>query len=356
MPPIPVTEEQVYNALIAAGFNRSQAAGIMGNAQNESAFNTEAVGDQGTSFGLLQWHLPGYPFARSLVTGNPEQDLRAQIPHIVDAARGLNLTGSAGQVAGTWAADFERCVGCQPGGDQYNQRVANATRIYQQAVTGKWPSRAGGGISGGGGGGGSGGGGGGTAQLDSFLTGGGGGVLADAGALLHGTAVILDRAFGLFAPGQGWRIVFGATAAVSGLGSYRAFRSGGDDGEGNLPLAILLFGVASVALFMMARPWPQTAAGPIKPGAYVVDVLEGRPPPAGPAGFSPTEVHLTEAGLAAILGVWAAGKTGQALGGIAAGAGAAGGILGKVWGWIKGLGADAGAAAEGAAAAGAEPV
>jgi hypothetical protein len=332
------TEKDVYDALIKAGFSRSQAAGIMGNAQNESSFNPEAVGDQGTSFGELQWHLPGYPFAPGLVTGNPTRDLADQIPHIVAAAKGLNLTGTAQQVAGTWAADFERCIGCQPGGAQYQQRVTNAGRIYQQAVTGKWPSSPGGGISGGGGGGG----GGGTAQLDSFLGTGSGGVLTDAGALLHGTAVILDRAFGLFAPGQGWRMVFGVTAGAAGIGSYRAFHSGGQDGDGNLPLAILLMGVAAVALFMMARPWPQTSAGPVKPGAYVVDVLEGKPPPAGPQAFSPTEVHLTEAGLGAILGVWAAGKVGQSLGGIAAGAAAGGGILGKIWGWIKGLGSEGG--------------
>jgi hypothetical protein len=158
---------------------------------------------------------------------------------------------------------------------------------------------------------------------------------------LHGTAVVLDRAFGLFAPGQGWRIVFGVTAGASALGSYRAFRTGGEDGDGNLPLAIALAGVAAVALFMMARPWPQTAGGPVKPGAYVVDVLQGAPPPAGPQSFTASEVHLTEAGLAALLGLWAAGKLGQSLGGIAAGAAAGGGILGKVWGFIKGLGGEA---------------
>ena len=351
------TEKQVYDALVAAGFSRSQAAGIMGNIQNESGFNPEAVGDQGTSFGLVQYHVPGYPFAPGLVTGNPARDMANQIKHIVQSAHGLNLSGSAGQVAGTWAADLEKCVGCQPGGPQYNQRVANANRIYQQAVSGKWPSSAGGGISGGkGGGGGAGGGGTGAtpAQLDAFLTSTSpsGGVLADAGALLHGTAVLLDRVFGLFAPGQGWRIVFGATAAGTGYASYRAYTTGGEDGDGNLPLAILLLGIASVALFMMARPWPQTAAGPIKPGAYVVDVLKGEPPPAGPQAFTPTEVHLTEAGLGAILALWAAGKVGQSLGGIAAGAGAAGGILGKVWGWVKGLGGEAEAAAGDVAAGG----
>lgn len=116
-----------------------------------------------------------------------------------------------------------------------------------------------------------------------------------------------------------------------------------DESEGgNLPLAILLLGLGAVALFLMARPWPQTAAGPVKPGAYVVDVLLGKPPPAGPATFSPGEVRLTEAGLSAILALWAAGKAGNALGGIAAGAGAAGGILGKLWGWIRGLGTEVG--------------
>jgi hypothetical protein len=188
----------------------------------------------------------------------------------------------------------------------------------------------------------------GTAQLASFLSS-PSGVLSDAGSLLHGSAVVLDRMFGLFAPGQGWRIVFGAAAAASGAGSFRAFRSGGDDGDGNLPVAILLAGIASIALFMMARPWPQTAAGAIRPGAYIVDVLKGQPPPSGPQAFSATEVHLTEAGLAALLALWAAGKAGQSMAGITAGAGA----LGKFWGWIKGLGAEAGTAAGDAAAAGA---
>lgn len=347
------SEKEVYDALIKAGFNRSQAAGIMGNIQNESGFNPEAIGDQGTSFGLVQWHIPGYPFARSLVTGNSAKDFAAQIKQIVAQAHHLNLSGTAGQVAGTWAADFEKCVGCQPGGAQFNARVANANRIFQQASSGKWPAPAGGGITKSGGSSGSGSAGSAStgasqAELTAFLAGSSGapsgGVLADAGALLHGTAVVLDRAFGLFAPGQGWRIVFGATAVASGVGSWHAFRSGGEDGDGNLPLAILLTGVAAVALFMAARPWPQTAAGAIKPGAYLVDVLEGQPPPAGPQAFTPAEVHLTEAGLATLLALWAAGKVGQSLGGIAAGAGI-GGILGKVWGWVKGLGTEVGAAA-----------
>ena len=186
------------------------------------------------------------------------------------------------------------------------------------------------------------------------------GALSSAGALLHGTAVVLDRAFGLFAPGQGWRILFGAGAIGAGYGSYQTFRSttsaGDEDGGiGGLPLAILLLGVAAVAAFLAARPWPQAAGAPIKPGAYVVDVLEGHPPPAGPATFSPTEVTLTEAGLGTLLGLWAAGKIGQSVSGLAGGIGAAGGLIGSVWAWIKGLGSGAGAAA-GEAGAGLPPI
>jgi hypothetical protein len=220
------TEKQVYDALIGAGFNRSQAAGIMGNLQPESGFDQEIINPAGPAagVGLAQWETSVYPAARGYVTGNPARDLAAQIQAIKAAARGLNLSGTAQQVAGTWAADFEKCAGCQPGGAQYVTRQANAGRIYQQAVTGKWPAPAGGGVTttpvGGAGpaapAGAT------TAQLTAFLSA-PSGVLADAGALLHGTAVVLDRAFALFAPGQGWRIVFGAAGLILLYLAYRAF-------------------------------------------------------------------------------------------------------------------------------------
>lgn len=38
------------------GLSTSQAAGIAGNMQIESRFNPKAVGDSGTSFGIVQWH------------------------------------------------------------------------------------------------------------------------------------------------------------------------------------------------------------------------------------------------------------------------------------------------------------
>jgi hypothetical protein len=155
-------------------------------------------------------------------------------------------------------------------------------------------------------------------------------LVSDASSLLHGTAVVLDRGFAMFAPGQGWRAVFFAVAGLSGFGAFKAYTSDDDGGGGTkLPLAIALLGVACIALFMAARQWPQTSAGPIQPGAYLVDVIEGSPPPTRPAGgLDSTEVALTETGLAGILGLWAAGKAGQAISGIAGAINGIGNIFG----------------------------
>lgn len=89
---------------------------------------------------------------------------------------------------------------------------------------------------------------------------------------------------------------------------------------GNLPLAILCLGGAAVAGFMAARPWPQASGKPIKAGAYVVDVLKGQPPPAGPQAFSDAEVNLTETGLVTLVAIWAASKVASGIQGFVQGA------------------------------------
>lgn len=42
--------------LMKLGYSKAQASGITGNIFVESEYNTKAVGDNGTSFGLAQWH------------------------------------------------------------------------------------------------------------------------------------------------------------------------------------------------------------------------------------------------------------------------------------------------------------
>ena len=136
-----MTPLQVYTALTRAGASTIQAVGIMANMINESEFDPEAIGDNGTSFGLVQEH--GSQYA-SLVTGNPTADMNAQIR--VLAQNGGFAAASGGdiaQAAGNFSARYERCNGCQPGGDQYNQRVANASKVGNWVVTGKWPKSVG---------------------------------------------------------------------------------------------------------------------------------------------------------------------------------------------------------------------
>lgn len=49
-------KELIYNNIINRGYNTAVACGIMANMYFESGFNPQVVGDNGTSYGLCQWH------------------------------------------------------------------------------------------------------------------------------------------------------------------------------------------------------------------------------------------------------------------------------------------------------------
>jgi hypothetical protein len=149
-----VTPKQIYTALTTAGASTIQAIGIMANMIAESGLNPEAVGDQGTSFGLVQQH--GMQYA-GLVSGDPANDMNAQIKTMatnggISAASGA--TGAA--AAGNFAANYERCTTCQPGQASYNQRVQNAATVAGWVSSGNWPASAGSATAGAAGGGGAG--------------------------------------------------------------------------------------------------------------------------------------------------------------------------------------------------------
>jgi Phage tail lysozyme len=136
-----VTPKQIYLALTSAGASTVQAIGIMANMLNESSLNPEAVGDQGTSFGLVQQH--GMQYA-TLVSGQPAADMNAQIKVLARNGGFAAASGStAGAAAGNFAANYERCTGCQAGGAQYSSRVANAATVAGWVSSGKWPASAG---------------------------------------------------------------------------------------------------------------------------------------------------------------------------------------------------------------------
>ena len=161
------------------------------------------------------------------------------------------------------------------------------------------------------------------------------GAISQAGTLLGDAAKALDWFFHFFKPGQGWRIAFGGLAVLGAYGGVRSWQSASQSDEPGsaLPLAVLLFGLAALAGFMTMRQWPQPGGKPIQPGAYAVDILEGKPPQAGAAPSS--DAPAIEVGLAAILALWGASKAAQGLSGL-------GGLLAGL-GALLGRGAAAGA-------------
>ena len=139
-----VSVASIYHELIAQGASTVEALGIMANMINESGFNTQAVGDQGTSFGLVQQH-GNYSY---LVTGNPQADMVRQIQTLKSLGGFAAASGNTPQdAAGNFAANYERCVGCQPGGAQWQGRVANANTVVGYFKSGKWPQAGGGGAA-----------------------------------------------------------------------------------------------------------------------------------------------------------------------------------------------------------------
>lgn len=141
-------------------------------------------------------------------------------------------------------------------------------------------------------------------------SGGLGDILSGTGSLFHGMATALDWLFGFWYPGQGWRIVFGAAAIGSGWGAIGAWRSAQQSGGSALPLAVGLSGAAALAAFMALRPWPMVGTQPVKPGAYLVETLEGQPPVAGQP--RPKDVTGIEIGLGVLAGAWLASKLASA--------------------------------------------
>jgi Phage tail lysozyme len=136
-----VTPKQIYLALTNAGASTVQAIGIMANMISESGLDPEQIGDQGTSFGLVQQH--GMQYA-TLVSHQPVTDMNAQIKVVAQNGGFAAASGStAAAAAGNFAANYERCVGCQAGGPQYSSRVANAATVAGWVSSGNWPASAG---------------------------------------------------------------------------------------------------------------------------------------------------------------------------------------------------------------------
>jgi hypothetical protein len=140
-----IAPKDIWDALEKAGASAVQAAGLIGNAVQESALDPEAVNPgPPKQVGLWQWNLADYPAAAQLLTGNRPHDMLAQVQYLshtggIKAASGTTVA----ETAGNFAANYERCTTCQQGGAQYAARIASAKTIASYAASGDWPASTG---------------------------------------------------------------------------------------------------------------------------------------------------------------------------------------------------------------------
>lgn len=116
------------------GLTTSQAAGIAGNLQSESQFDPNAVGDNGTSFGIAQWHKERFEQLKKWTKKNGLKwnSFDAQLQFLwwelqnseANALTKLKLENDPKSAAYTFAKYFERPS------EIASSRMENATRIY----------------------------------------------------------------------------------------------------------------------------------------------------------------------------------------------------------------------------------
>lgn len=133
----------IQQKLMSMGFSASAAAGVVGNLVQESGLRTDAIGDNGTSGGLAQWHnerldaLKRFAAAR----GKKWTDLDTQIEFLAEEMR----TSYADTYAKMQSAELPEIAGQimtdeyeipDPAYANYAQRQANARAAYEAMQSG----------------------------------------------------------------------------------------------------------------------------------------------------------------------------------------------------------------------------
>lgn len=133
----------IQQKLMSMGFTASAAAGVVGNLVQESGLRTDAIGDNGTSGGLAQWHnerldaLKCFAAAR----GKKWTDLDTQIEFLAEEMR----TSYADTYAKMQSAELPEIAGQimtdeyeipDPASANYAQRQANARAAYEAMQSG----------------------------------------------------------------------------------------------------------------------------------------------------------------------------------------------------------------------------
>lgn len=133
----------IQQKLMSMGFTASAAAGVVGNLVQESGLRTDAIGDNGTSGGLAQWHnerldaLKRFAAAR----GKKWTDLDTQIEFLAEEMR----TSYADTYAKMQSAELPEIASQimtdeyeipDPASANYAQRQANARAAYEAMQSG----------------------------------------------------------------------------------------------------------------------------------------------------------------------------------------------------------------------------
>lgn len=116
-------ERQVYTYLTGElGLNSAAACGILANVQYESGFQVTIVGDQGTSYGLFQWHNERYTALKTVCAAKGldyrtvegqlaylNYELKSSYSALMSALKNMeNSPDGAYRAAYLWCIQFER--------------------------------------------------------------------------------------------------------------------------------------------------------------------------------------------------------------------------------------------------------
>ena len=133
----------IQKKLISKGYTASAAAGVVGNLVQESGLRTDAIGDNGTSGGLAQWHNERLDALKRFAVSRGKEwtDLDTQIEFLAEEMR----TSYADTYAKMQSAELPEIAGQimtdeyeipDPASANYAQRQANARAAYEAMQSG----------------------------------------------------------------------------------------------------------------------------------------------------------------------------------------------------------------------------
>jgi hypothetical protein len=158
---ISVNAVLAYIFFVGKGLAPAQAAGIVGNLQQESGINpeTSVLDSNGKmSYGLASWNAGSYPDAAGQVTGNYWADFQNQLGYLwgqigpggaAATVTSAMSTTDPQAAAVTFQNGFERCSNCNPTArSNYAEQVFMGMSNVQPATLTSWIGKIGGDIGG----------------------------------------------------------------------------------------------------------------------------------------------------------------------------------------------------------------